>query len=176
MSDEREAKADLFRELSLDAYNRVREANAAIDSKTHNMITISIGLMPLILGIFYYVVSNAPKAQLFSPYEVSISLGCGVVLFVIAIAMGVWNYRTRDFNVLLVSGFVQDHKNKPLAEVKEIAVATLAEMVDSDRRLNNAKARAFQVMVWVFMFGAIAFSIAFMILVIGTLTPPSVLN
>ena len=163
-NNERERKADLFRELALDAYHRISESSAAIDSKTHNMLALTIGLMPLILGAFYYLIGSGRQTVLPFPSLVFVSLASGVILFVAAIVIGVWNYKPRDFKLLLVFGFVEDHKGKTLADVKEITAATLGDIVESNRKLVNEKAKGFEEMLWFVTLGTVAFSMGFMFL------------
>jgi hypothetical protein len=164
MSGEREKKADLFRELTLDVYRQINEANVSIDSKTHNMLALAIGLLPLILGLFYFVISNSSQVRIIFPSVVLISLACGVALFVTAIVIGAWSYRPRDFDSLQAHGFLQDHKDEALIDVKETAAATLATIVESNRVVVNRKAKRYASMFWLFTIGTIAFSVGFMLL------------
>jgi hypothetical protein len=147
MSDERETKADLFRELTLD------EANASIDSKTHNMLALGIGLLPLTLRLVYFVISSGGHARLLLPSVVLASLAGEAVLFVTAIVIGAWNYRPTDFRFLLVHGFVLDHNDQMLVDVKETAATTLAEIVESNRLLINEISKRFAKMFWLFTLG-----------------------
>jgi hypothetical protein len=163
-NNERERKADLFRELALDAYHRISESNAVIDSKTHNMLAITVGLIPLILGAFYYLISAGHQVALPFSFLVFVSLASGAVLFLVAVVIGVWNCKPRDFSLLHASGFVQDHKDEALVDVKEITAATLGNIVESNRNLVNRKAKGFEAMLWFVASGTAAFSIGFMLL------------
>jgi hypothetical protein len=137
------------------------------------MLALAVGLIPLILGAFYYLISSGHQMALPFPSLVFVSLASGVVLFVAAIMIGVWNYKPRDFNLLLVCGFVQDHKDKALVDVKEITVATLTDIVESNRKLVNKKAKGFEEMLWFVTLGTVAFSIGFMLLLTTILNLPS---
>jgi hypothetical protein len=164
MSNEREKKADLFRELALDVYREISESSTAIDSKTNNMLALTVGLIPLILGAFYFLLSSEHPVTLPFPSLVFVSLASGVVLFVAAILVGAWNYKPRDFDILLIHQFIQKQKHEALVDVKEITAATLGDIVESNRKLVNRKAKGFEEMLWFIAFGTVAFSIGFMIL------------
>jgi hypothetical protein len=164
MSEEREKKADLFRELTLDVYHRIIESNNVVDSKIHNMLALAIGLMPLILGVFYYVARNGTRPLPPYPLLLFLSLGIGVVLFIVAIMIGVWSYTPKAFSLLRVHDFVNKHKDKNLADVKEITVATLGDIVKSNWEIVDAKANRFKLMLWFFTIGTVAFAVGFMLL------------
>jgi hypothetical protein len=164
MSNEREKRADLFRELTLDVYHRVIESNNVLDSKIHNMLALAIGLIPLILGVFCYVARNGTRPPLPFPSLVFTSLGSGVVFFIAAIMIGVWSYKPRKFSLLRVHDFVDKHKKDSLSDVKEITVATLADIVKSDWEVVNGKADEYKWMLRFFVAGTVVFSIGFMLL------------
>ena len=161
---EREKKADLFRELTLDVYRRVAEANNAVDSKIQNMLTLAIALIPLILGVFYYVTRNGVRTLSPFPPMVFISLGAGVVCFVLAVMIGAWTYKPIGFSALSAANFVKKHKNANLVEIKEIAVATLGDIVEDNWKIVNRKGNGYKRMLWFFTLGTLAFSIGFMLL------------
>ncbi len=164
MSNEREKKADLFLELTLDVYHRVIESNNVLDSKIHNMLALAFGLIPLVLGVFYYVARSGTGLPLCFPSFLFMSLVSGVVFFIVAIVIGAWSYKPRKFSLLRIHDFVGKHKKENLSDVKEITVATLGDIVKSDWEIVNGKANGYKWMVWFFVAGTVAFSVGFMLL------------
>jgi len=172
-SEERERKADLFRELTLDVYHQVIDSNNVVNTKIHNTLALVTGLIPIILGVFYYATKGEVKLSL--PYVstvVLISLGVGVSCFLFATLIGVWSYKPREFSLLRSYDFVERNKDKALAEIKEIAVATLGDIVKSNWEVVNGKANAYKRMLLLFTVGTIAFSMGFVILLTTLLRWP----
>jgi len=167
MSNERERKADLFRELTLDVYHRVIESNSGLDSKIHNMLALAIGLTPFILGMFYYVTRIGDRPLPRFPSLLFISLG--IVFFIIAILVGIWSYKPKKFSLLRVHDFVNKHKERNLLDVKEITVATLGDIVKSNWEIVDEKANSFKWMLGSFTIGTIAFAVGFMFLLASIL-------
>jgi len=169
MSNEREKKADLFRELTLDVYHRVIESNSVIDSKIHNMLALAIGLIPLILGVFYYVARNGGQSLLLFPSLLFMSIGFGVAFFIAAILIGIWSYQPKKFSLLRAYDFVSKHKEKNLLDIKEISVATLGDIVKANWEIVDEKANSFKWMLRSFTVGTIAFATGFMLLLASIL-------
>lgn len=161
---EREKKAEFFRELTLDAHNRVTESNNAIDSKIQNTLTLAIALIPVVLGAFYYVPKGG--AWISSPFSTVgfIIVGAGVICFAFAVIAGTWSYQPVAFNILSPTNFIDRHKNEKLIEIKEVAAATLADIVEHNREIVNRKATQYQRMIRFFALAAVAFSIGFTLL------------
>jgi hypothetical protein len=172
-SEEREKKADLFRELTLDVYHQVIESNDVVNTKIHNTLALATGLIPIILGVFYYAVRGEVKPSL--PYVstmVLISLGFGVLCFLLTALIGAWSYNPRAFSLLRSYDFVERNKNKTLMEIKEITVATLGDIVKSNWDVVNEKANSYRRMLLFFTLGTIAFSIGFVTLLTPLLKWP----
>lgn len=161
---EREKKADLFRELTLDAYNRVTETNNAIDSKIQNLLALALALIPLILGILYYIPKGGAWSS--SPFSTVafVSIGVGVACFFLAIIVGAWSYKPLQFSLLCSTSFLQRHKEEKLVEIKEVAAATLADIVERNRNIVNGKATRYKRIIVFFTLAAVAFSTGFLLL------------
>lgn len=145
-------------------YNRVTETNNTIDSKIQNMLTVTLALIPFILGVIYYV----PKKDGWTSSPLStvafMSVSVGVTFFFLTVITGAWNYKPLEFSLLISPRFIDKHKAEKLVDIKEVAVATLAEIVETNRAIVNGKANRYKRMIAFFILGAIAFSIGFLFL------------
>jgi len=150
-------------------YNRVAESNNAIDSKIHNTLALTSGLVTVILGVFYYATRETGKTLSLGVLAI---LGFGVCCFMLTMIVGVWSYKPAKFDLLRSYDFVDKHKNESLPDVKEIAVATLGTIIKSNWTVVNGKANAYKVMLLFFTLGTIAFSIGFLILLTTLLRLP----
>jgi hypothetical protein len=133
------------------------------------MLALAMGLIPLILGVFYYVARNGGQSLLRFSSLLFTSLGFGVASFIAAILIGIWSYKPKKFSLLRVYDFVNKHKEKNLLDVKEITVATLADIVKANWEIVDEKANSFKWMLRSFTIGTIAFAIGFMLLLASIL-------
>ena len=160
--EERIRKADFFHSLSLNSYNAVLNLNSTIDTKIHNSLNLLVGLVPILFGVFYYLVTKSP-VLVFSAVII-ISVAYGVMMFMLAIIIGLWGYKLADFLIFDPYKFVNEHKGRTLPEIMEITVASIGDMTRTNSTSVKTKAFAYKVMLLFMMMGGIGFSIGFMFL------------
>lgn len=170
MSEDHLEKMEFFNGLVLDSYNQIIENSRQLDSKTHNIIAIVSALLPLVLGLFYYLVRGTLIQFALFPY-IAFFVGLGVVLFILALVTGCWTYKTFSYKALDSYAFLKRHFNESIEDILEVATVTLGDMMDENWNLVEQKTRLFEYTLRFLTSGAIAFGIGFLLLMLALVFP-----
>jgi len=162
MKDERIQKAKFFYKMSIHSYDSILTFNSAIDSKIYNVLGLTVGLTPILLGLLYFLMRES-GALMFS-LNIAISLSFGTLMFMLAIITGLQAYYPTDFEFLSLHEFVNRHHDEELPPMVETAAATVGTTTEANRDVVNRKASAYRWMIQFIVLGGIGFSVGFMFL------------
>ncbi len=169
MDDSELRKMEFLNTLALNSYNQIIENSRQLDQKVHNIIALASTIMPVLLGLFYYL-STQGLSQVVLPYVV-FAVGFGVLAFVVAIAKGSWTYKTTKYKALDSQKFAQTHISENYPDVVEVAVSTLADMADQNWHLVDRKASSYETTLLFLTIGAVAFGVGFFLLLFALIYP-----
>jgi hypothetical protein len=170
MSENHREKMEFLNGLVVNSYNQLIEHSRQLDSKTHNIITIVSALLPLVLGLFYYLMRGALTQLALFPY-IALLVGLGVVLFILAMVTGCWTYKTLSYRALDSYTFLKRHFSESMEDILEVATVTLGDMTNQNWDLVQQKARWFEHTLRFLTLGAIAFGIGFLLLMLALAFP-----
>jgi len=163
MNEQPSKKTEFFNGLILNSYNQIIENSKQLDSKTHSIITVATAILPLVLGLFYYLLNSTVTRSILFP-EIALSIGFGVVMFILAMVKGCLTYKTFSYKALDSYTFLKRHFQESIEEVVEVAAVTLGDMTDQNWTLVQRKAASFEDTLRYLTLGAIAFGIGFLLL------------
>ncbi|MGA2785060.1 MAG: hypothetical protein ABSF09_10230 [Candidatus Bathyarchaeia archaeon] len=167
--EENQKKMELLSQLTLNSYNQIIENSRQLDQKTHNIIALTSTLLPILLGLFYYLGKNAIGLAIF-PYT-TIFIALGILLFILAIVKGGLTYRTFSYKALDPYKFASTHVRENLADVMEATISTLGDMTSQNWEVGVRKAKSYEITVRFMTVGAVMFGVGFLLLVFGLAYP-----
>jgi len=159
MSENRLEKAKFFYRVALNSYNLVISFNSTIDSKIHNALGLAIGLMPLLLGLFSYLMPRMLRS-IFSPFVI-VNLAFGLVMFTLAIVIGFWCYNPADFELIDSYGFINEHKHMTLPEIAEKTIATIGNMTRNNATTVKRKGFFYRMALMFLVLGGVGIALGF---------------
>ena len=133
-SDEEELKkARFFFELALKSDEVLQKANERLNEKVKGLITISATLIPIVVGLGYYILKQT------TTYWVLISFLLSLASFVLSIIIEVFIQRPTGFRFLNPKKFMRKFQKKPLVYVINKSASTWSDTVAKNKRVINSK-------------------------------------
>lgn len=133
-SEEKEIKkAEFFFEIALKSDEVLHRANERLNEKVKGFITISATLVPIVVGLGYYILSEATANWAFIPFL--LSLAC----FFLSITIGIFVQRPTGFRFVNPKKLMKKFKEKSLIYVMNKSASTWSDTVAKNKRVINSK-------------------------------------
>lgn len=169
-SDDRLAKSEFLFDFSWKSYELVLNRNEHLDTKIHNTIVITGTMIPILLGLFYFLFEKLNLTE--SPYLpwVLAPIAVGMLFFLLATVAGMMSYAPRQFEMVGTEEFVSRHGAKDRLLVSKQLVSNLAHATAFNRVVVLEKAHRVGVMLAFLTIGAGFFFATFLIIAVCLLT------
>jgi len=169
-SDDRIAKSELLFDFSWKSYELVLNRNEHLDTKIHNTIVATGMMIPILLGLFYFLFDKLNLTE--SPYLpcVLVPVTGGMLFFLLATIAGLLSYAPRQFEMVGTEEFISRHGAKDRLLVSKQLVSNLAHTTAFNRAVVLEKARRIGLMLAFLATGAGFFFATFLIIAVCLLT------
>jgi hypothetical protein len=131
--EERLKKARFLFELALKSDEVLQKANERLNDKIKGFMTISATLIPIVVGLGYYILKQTTASWVLFPFL--LSLGS----LVLSIVIGVIIQRPSGFRFLNPRKFMKKFEKKPLVYVINKSASTWSDIVAKNKRVINSK-------------------------------------
>ena len=163
MSDDTEKleKAKIFLELALKSELTIQEANKRLTEKIKGIFAIASTLIPIVIGLGYFIIKETRV------YWVLWSIFLSLVMFLLAIVLGIWLQRPTDYKYVDPSVIVKKHEGKPLRYVINKFASTYSDTTNHNASIINAKENGLNLMFTLVVIGLIILAVSFLFLAIS---------
>lgn len=162
MSDEELKKAQFFFDFVAKADNVTEQSNERLLKKIHGVLTLASTLVPVVVGLGYFVLSQTKQQATVIPIFLSL------ILFLLAITRGIILLKPKQLVHMDVLKLIENYKDKPLSYIVNISAVSWADMVNDNQKLINSKEKGINQMLILIASGLILLAIAFLIATIPT--------
>jgi len=151
-------KAKFFFKLALKSDAVLQKANERLNEKIKGFIAISATLVPIVVGLGYYILTQKTANWVFIPFL--LSLGS----FVLSIIIGVFIQRPTGFRFLNPKKFKRKWDQKPLIFVVYKSASTWSDIVAKNKRVINSKEFWLDAMLGLICLGSAILAVTFLAL------------
>ena len=151
-------KAKFFFELALKSDEVLQKASERLNEKVKGFITISATLVPIVVGLGYYILKQTTTYWVFVPFL--LSLGS----FVLSIIIGIFIQRPTGFRFLNPKKFMKNWKKKPLIYIVNKSASTWSDTVAKNKRVINSKEFWLDAMLGLICLGLAILAVTFLAL------------
>jgi hypothetical protein len=160
------AKARFFYEMACDSLAHVTESNRRIDEKIQNMLALTVTLTPLLLGLFYYILTtNTLRPMVLSFLLFFIALG--ILAFSAATLQGLRIYRPWPTKTVDPVLFRKEVCKYDLVKIVRGSAGNIGDVANKNRERLWAKGVAYKWMLGFLGVGMLSFLGAFAFLAIS---------
>jgi hypothetical protein len=160
------AKARFFYDMACDSLSRITESNRRIDEKIQNMLALTATLTPLLLGLFYYILTTntlRPTVLCF----LLLFISSGIVAFCVATLQGLRIYRPWPVKTVDPVLFRKEVSKLNLLKIVKGSAGNIGDIANKNRESLWEKAAAYRWMLGVLGVGMISFLSAFAVLAVS---------
>ena len=160
MSDEEIKKAQFFFDFVKETDRITEQSNERVLRKIHGVLTLASTLVPVVFGLGYFVLSQTKQQVTVIPIFLSL------ILFLVAIARGIFLLNPKRFFYLDVLKLIEKYKDETLSFIINISAVSWADIVNENQTLINSREKGINQMFVLIALGLILLAIAFLIAVI----------
>ena len=131
--EEKLKKAQFFFELALKSDEVLQKANERLNDKVKGFMTISATLVPIVVGVGYYILKQTEINWVFIPFLLSLAS------FILSIIIGLIIQRPTGFRFLNPKKFMNKFKDKSLVYVINKSASTWSDIVHKNKKVINSK-------------------------------------
>jgi hypothetical protein len=158
-SEEEELKkAQFFLELAMKSDEVLQKANERLSEKVKGFMTISATLIPIIVGLGYYILKQTATYWVFIPFLLSLAS------FILSIIIGVIIQRPTGFRFLNPTKFMKKYNEKSLVYVVNKSASTWSDIVHKNKKVINSKEFWLDAMLCLICTGLAILAISFLLL------------
>lgn len=159
MSEEEQAK--IFLELALKTDQAIQEANKRLAEKIKGVFAIASTLIPIVIGLGYFIIKETRV------YWILWSIFLSLVMFLLAIILGIWLQRPTDYRYVDASVIVKKHNGKPLRYIINKFASTYSDIANHNASIINAKENGLNLMFILVVIGLMILAVSFLFLAIS---------
>jgi len=156
--EEKLQKARFLFELALKSDEVLQKASERLNEKVKGFMTISATLIPIVVGLGYYVLKQTTVSWVLAPFLLSLAS------FVLSIAIGVFIQRPSGFRFLNPKKFMRRFKKESLVYVINKSASTWSGIVAKNKRVINSKEFWLDAMLSSICFGLVVLVVTFALL------------
>jgi len=156
--DENLEKAKFFCELALKSGEHIQKANEQLGEKVRWFITSASTLVPIVLGVGYYILQQTTNYWVFLLFFLSlISLGSAIIIGMIV-------QRPTSLLVFDAQNFMNEFRKKNRIYIINKSAATWSDIFAQNREIINSKENYLYAMVGLICFSLLLLVIVFLML------------
>ena len=156
MSEDEIRKAQFFFDFVAKADYVTEQSNEHVLKKINGVLTLASTLVPVVVGLGYFVLSQTK--QLVTVIPIFISL----ILFLLAIARGIILLKPKQLFDIDVLKLIQKYKDETLSYIINISAVSWADMVNDNQELINSQEAGVNQMFILIVSGLILLAVAFL--------------
>jgi hypothetical protein len=160
MNDEELKKAQFFFDFVAKADHKTEQSNERVLKKIHGVLTLASTLVPVVFGLGYFVLSQTKQQATAIPIFLSL------ILFLVAIARGIFLLKPKQFFYLDVLKLIEKYKDETLTFIINKSAVSWADIVNDNQTLINSKENGINQMLILITLGLILLAVAFLTIVI----------
>lgn len=160
MSDEELKKAQFFFDFVAKADHITEQSNERVLKKIHGVLTLASTLVPVVFGLGYFVLSQTKQQATVIPIFLSL------ILFLVAIARGIFLLKPKQFFYLDVLKLIEKYKDETLTFIINKSAVSWADIVNDNQTLINSKEKGINQMLILITLGLILLAVAFLTIAI----------
>jgi hypothetical protein len=151
-------KAQFFFELVLKSDEVLQKANERLNEKVKGFMTISATLVPIVVGVGYYILKQTSMHWVFIPFLLSLAS------FVGSIIIGIVVQRPTGFRFLNPKKFMEKFREKSLVYVINKSASTSSDIVQKNKKVINSKEFWLDAMLSLICLGLTILAVTFLLL------------
>jgi len=156
-------KARFLFELALKSDEVLKQSYERLNEKIRGFFAIASTLVPIIVGLGYFVLKETKANWL------SIPIFLSLILLLLAIAQGISLQEPSEFRFLQPLKVIKKFKQKPLRYIMNKCAVTWAKGVYYNNKVINSKENGLKRMLYLILASLTILAISFLILAIATL-------
>ena len=158
MNEEELKKARFFFDFVAKIDHTTEKTNERLSKKIHGSLTVLSGIIPLLFGFGYFILSNTKQWTVFTLLFLS------VVLFLLALIRGILLLKPKWFLYVDALEMITKYKDEPLSNLINKTAATWADTLNHNISVINSRERGLSQMLILIAIGLIILIITFLAL------------
>jgi hypothetical protein len=158
MSDEELKKAQFFFDLVVKSDHIAEQSNEHVLKKIYGVLTLASGLIPLVFGLGYFVLTQTKEQVIFFPIFVSL------VIFLLAMARGILLLKPKWFLYVDVLDAINKYKGESLPYIINKSAVTWADTINHNHSVINSREKGISQMLILITLGFIVLVVTFLAL------------
>lgn len=156
--EEKLEKAQFFFKLSLESDKILQHSNELLTEKIRGVFAVTSAIIPIVVGLGYFILKETNAHWIFIPIFASL------LMFLVAIAIGVYLHKPTNFKVVNPEVIICKHKHKSLRYVINKSASTWADVVSHNRSVINSKEMSLNLMLIFLTLGLVILAVTFILL------------